>query len=410
VSKRGLRPLTNDSRSAGAGRPRRASASAEAFDEVCATLASRLRARFPELEAKLAALIDGISKPDEVPDPIYLDSLHGVRTAFLEYAVDVIEFGERRAPDVPPALRAGARLAARSGVALDTLLRRYSAGNAFIGDALLEEAEHAEVPPSALRRLLHRQATLFGHLLEAASEEHVREAKNRPTASGAWRHAYIEGLLVGRMPNRGVELDYDLDGHHVGLMARGEGAHEVMRELAKTLDRRLLAGRLEEEPVWACWLGGRSPLEAEQALQALGEVALDQMVVAVGEPGEGLSGWRLSHRQAKAALPIAQRRGQHIVRYADVAVLASILRDDLGTISLRQLYLEPLESGRDGGKVARETLRAYFATERNISSTAAALGVDRRTVTNRIRAIEELFGRPLSDFATDLETALRLAD
>jgi DNA-binding PucR family transcriptional regulator len=55
-------------------------------------------------------------------------------------------------------------------------------------------------------------------------------------------------------------------------------------------------------------------------------------------------------------------------------------------------------------------MRAYFSTERNISSTAAALGVDRRTVSNRIRAIEELFGRPLSDFATDLETALRLAD
>ncbi len=55
--------------------------------------------------------------------------------------------------------------------------------------------------------------------------------------------------------------------------------------------------------------------------------------------------------------------------------------------------------------MARETLRAYFAADRNISSTAAALGVDRRTVTNRIRAIEDLFGRPLKDFATDLETA-----
>ncbi|HWC47817.1 MAG TPA: helix-turn-helix domain-containing protein, partial [Solirubrobacterales bacterium] len=93
----------------------------------------------------------------------------------------------------------------------------------------------------------------------------------------------------------------------------------------------------------------------------------------------------------------------------DVAVLASLLRDDLGATSLRQLYLEPLESMRDGGKAARETLRAYFATQRNVSSTAAALGVDRRTVTNRLRAVEELFGRPLADFATDLEMALRLA-
>ena len=60
--------------------------------------------------------------------------------------------------------------------------------------------------------------------------------------------------------------------------------------------------------------------------------------------------------------------------------------------------------------MGRETLRAYFASGRNISSTAAALGVDRRTVTNRIRAIEDLFGRPLGDFATELETALRLDD
>jgi DNA-binding PucR family transcriptional regulator len=132
------------------------------------------------------------------------------------------------------------------------------------------------------------------------------------------------------------------------------------------------------------------------------------MIVTVGEPGEGLSGWRLSHRQAKAALPIAERRGEAVLHYADVVLLTSILRDDLVATSLHQLYLEPLETTPDGGKAARETLRAYFAAERNISSTAAALGVDRRTVTNRLRAIEELFGRPLKDIAAELETALRL--
>jgi DNA-binding PucR family transcriptional regulator len=207
-----------------------------------------------------------------------------------------------------------------------------------------------------------------------------------------------------------VELGYDLDGHHLGLMAKGEGTREAMRELAKRLGRRLLAERSEEEPAWTCWLGGRQPLAAEEALRALGEVSLDGVVVALGEPGEGISGWRLSHRQAKAALAIAERRGLTVLRYVDVAVLISILRDDLGTTSLRQLYLEPLERGRDGGKAVRETLRAYFATKRNITSTAAALGVDRRTVANRIRAVEELFGRPLEDFATDLEVALRLTD
>jgi hypothetical protein len=367
-----------------------------------------MRTRFPELIASLATLVEGISNSRKVAE--YLDSLHATRTEVLDYIVEVIALGERRAPDIPPAVPAAARLAARTGVPLDSVLRRYAAANAFVGDILVEEAELARVSPSALRRLLHRQATTFDRLHEAVSEEYVREAESRPTTTAGWRHDHIEGLLAGRLPSGDVELDYDLDGHHLGLMAKGEGAHAAMRELAKRLDRRLLASRPDEEPIWSCWLGGRNPLETDRALRALGEIALGQVVVAVGEPGEGLSDWRFSHRQAKAALPIAERRGQRVVRYADVAVLASILHDDVGAISLRRLYLEPLERARDDGKVARETLRAYFATERNISSTAAALGVDRRTVTNRIRAIEELFGRPLSDFATDLETALRLAD
>lgn len=386
----------------------------EGSHEVSATLGARLRARFPEMEAGLANLVEN-SDPRDAADPLYrdyLDSLRANRPAVLEYAVQVIEGGERRAPEVPAAVFTAARLAARAGVPLDAVLRRYSAGHAFAGDIIVEEAERAEVSSSDLRRFLHRQATIFDRLHEAVSEEYVREAKSRPATSAEWRREYIKELLAGRQPSGEVELGYDLDGHHIGLMAQGEGAAEAMRELAKRLGRRLLADRREEGLTWACWLGGRRALGVEEALRVLDEddVPSSSVVVTLGEPGEGISGWRLSHRQARATLPIAERRGRSPLRYADVAVEASILRDDLGTTSLRQLYLEPLEGMRDGGRAARETLRAYFATERNSSSTAAALGVDRRTVTNRIRAVEELFGRPLQDFATDLEVALRLAD
>lgn len=393
------------------GPSHRAPASARFFDQVAPTLGARLRARFSELEGELANLVEDVN-PRDAADPLYLDyldSLRANRPAVLEYAVQVIEDGERRAPEVPAAVFTAARLAVRAGVPLDAVLRRYSAGHAFAGDVLVEEAERAEVSSSDLRRILHRQATVFDRLHEAVTEEYAREARSRPTTTAEWRREYIEQLLAGRQPSGEVELGYDLNGNHVGLVAQGEGGHEAMRELAKRLGRRLLADRPGEEPVWACWLGGSRPLGAEEVLRALGDVPSDSVVVTVGEAGEGISGWRLSHRQARAALAIAERRGQSPLRYADVAVEASILRDDLGTTSLRQLYLEPLEGMRDGGRAARETLRAYFATERNISSTAAALGVDRRTVTNRIRAVEELFGRPLRDFETDLEIALRLA-
>jgi len=391
-----------------AGQPGRASAAAGS-DGAFAALASRLRERLPELEAAIATRVEAISDPREVADPTYLHSLHSALAATLDYALAALEHGARRTPDVPPALLAEARLAARSGVSLDTLLRRYLTGNALLGDCLIEEAERGQVPAAALRSMLRKQATLFDRLVEAVSEEHAREAKSWPSSSAERRRECVKSLLAGELVDR-PELGYDLDGHHLALMARGEGSPEALRTLAGKLDRRLLAVRREEEPVWACWLGGQRPLEVEPTLRTLGEISLDRMFVTVGEPGEGLSGWRLSHRQAKAALPIAERRGQTVLRYADVSLVASILRDDLIATSLHQLYLEPLERARDGGEVARETLRAYFAAERNVSSTAAALGVDRRTVTNRIRAVEDLFGRPLNAFATELEIALRLGD
>jgi hypothetical protein len=256
---------------------------------------------------------------------------------------------------------------------------------------------------------LRRQATSFERLLEAVSEEHGREVKAWPSSTADRRRDIVKALLAGELVDHS-ELEYDLEGHHLALMAKGEGAPEVMGALAERLDRRLLAVCREEEPVWACWLGGRHPVESGIAIRALESIPLERVFVTIGEPGEGLAGWRLSHRQAKAALPIAERRAEASLRYADVILSVSILRDDLVAASLRQLYLDPLEATRDGGSVARETLRAYFAAERNVSSTAAALGVNRRTVTNRIRAIEDLYGRPLGEFATELEIALRLAD
>ncbi|HEX5593788.1 MAG TPA: helix-turn-helix domain-containing protein [Solirubrobacterales bacterium] len=374
-----------------------------------AVLAARLRERLPELQGAVATRIYAISDPREVADPGYLQGLDEAVNAAIEYRLGVLEGGEKQAPDVPAVLLAQARLDARDGVPLDTVLRRYFAGNALFGDFLVEEAERAEVPSAALRPLLAAQATFVDRLIAAVSEEHGREARNRPRSAAERRRETVKALLAGELVDYS-ELGYDLDAHHLALMAKGEGAEELVRGLAQALDRRLLAVQREEEPIVAAWLGGTRPLAAEEAMAALVAAAPDRVHVTVGEPGEGLAGWRFSHHQAKAALPIAVRRGKSVLRYADVAVLASITRDDLLATSLRRLYLEPLERMRDGGKEARRTLRAYFEAERNISSTAAALGVDRRTVRNRLRAIEELLGRPLTGSLAELEIALRLDD
>jgi hypothetical protein len=363
----------------------------------------------PEIQGAIATRIYAISDPRDVSDPAYLQGLNGAVAAAIEYRLAVLEAGERQAPPLPTVLLGQARLDARDRVSLDTVLRRYFAGNALFGDFLVEEAEREEVPSSELRLLLAAQATIGDRLIAAVSAEYAREEKNRPTTPAERRRETVKSLLEGELVDYS-ELGYDLDGHHLALMARGEGGEERMRTLAKGVDRRLLAVQREEGPTWACWLGGRRPMPAEKVVQALADDPAEGVFVTVGEPGEGISGWRFSHLQAKAALPIAERRGDPVLRYADVALLAAIAGDDLIATSLRQLYLAPLERARDGGKVARKTLRAYFDAERNVSATAAALGVDRRTVRNRLGAIEELLGRTLKGSVADLEIALRLDD
>jgi len=130
--------------------------------------------------------------------------------------------------------------------------------------------------------------------------------------------------------------------------------------------------------------------------------------LAIGEPARGFAGWRRTYRQAGAALPIALRSRRSYVRYGEVAVLASILRDDLLIFTLREQYLAPLASERDGGEALRGTLRAYLAAERNTTSTAAALGVSRQTVVNRLHTVEERLGRQIKNSIAELEAALQI--
>lgn len=385
---------------------RRAGGRRRPLDGGGTELAARLRERLPELEVAIATRVYAISDPHDVADPAYLQGLNAALAAAVDHRLTVLEAGERHAPAVPPVLIAQARLDARDGVSLDTVLRRYFAGNTVFGDFLVEEAERAEVPNSTLRRLLGAQATLGDRLLAAVSAEHAREAKNRPSSAAERRRECVKSLLAGELVDHS-ELGYDLDAHHLGLMAKGEGSPEVMRVLAERLDRRLLAVCREEEPVWACWLGGRDPLEVEQALRVLRDIRPEGILITLGEPAERLPGWRFSHRQAKAALPIAERSGQPLVRYSDVTLLASILRDDLAIASLRRLYLAPLEGGRDGDNL-RIALKAYFQAGRNVSSAAAALGLNRRTLSKRLQAAERVLGRPLESLAADLEIALSL--
>jgi hypothetical protein len=373
--------------------------------EARVELAARLRSRQAEIERGAMTRVRAIADPADIEDPEYAESVRAAVGAAVDYGLAGVEGGEEGAGPVPTLLPEQARMAARIGIGLETVLRRYFAGYTLLGDFIIEEAERdAAIGGASLKRLLRVQASLFDRMVAVVSEGYGREQRGRRNTEQR-RAEHVRRLLDGE-PLDTSDLEYDFGGHHLGAVAAGPGATAALRQLASSLNRRLLLAA-SGRTVWA-WLGSRHPADVEELDDVLASTWPSQVSLAVGEPAEELPGWRLTHRQARAALPIALRGPQPFVRYAEVAVLASILQDDLLTTSLREIYLRPLAQERGGGHTARETLRAYFGADRNVSSAAAALGASRRTVTNRLRAIEERLGRSLSAMGSDLEAALSI--
>jgi hypothetical protein len=371
-------------------------------DELCA----RLRSRQPEIEAAVANRVGAITDPNEIIGADYASGMRGALATAIGYGLSALEVGERRSPAVPPALSAQARVTARSGVAIETVLGRYLAGYTLLLDFTIEEADASDLPKFILRDLLRGQGAVFERLIAEVSEEFRREAAGRLISSEQQRADRVRRLLAGELIDS-TDLPYELDDWHIGAVAAGAGAAEALNELARLLDRRPLLVPRDDGTIWG-WLGCRREVDQEETYERIAEEWPGEMRLALGEPAKGRAGWRLSHRQATMAFPLARSDCRPMVRYGEVALDASILQDDLLTASLRQLYLDPLAAESDGGRSLRDTLRAYFAAERNVSSTSAALGIGRQTVRKRLQRVEASLGRDISSCAGELEVALRL--
>jgi hypothetical protein len=385
----------------------------ESGADARAVVVARLRARRDELVQAIFERVSGDAFDRAgTHDAEYVAGLRAAVEAAVEYVLTGVEHGEAWVGQVPAVALEQARRAARIGVSVDTVLRRYVVGHTLLGDLVMEEADRGErdgeIPPAqrgAVRDALRTQAAGAERLLQAIAAAHADELTRAGSSSEQRRHEQVQRLLAGGAV-AGSELSYELGGWHLGAIVAGRGALQAVRELAASVDRRLLSVADRQERVWV-WLGGRERWDLERAIVRAAPAA-DGLIFALGEPARGIEGWRQTHRQAQAALVVALRRPQKFTRYADVALLATALKDELLARALIDTYIAPLEDPRGGDPVLRQTLRAYLAAERSVSSTAVALGVVRKTVENRLRTIEEKLGRTLHPCPAELEVALEL--
>lgn len=386
-------------------------ASVSSCERARIELVERVRSRRAELEeAILARIRQGASSSAGAEDAEYLAGLRLAVSAAIDHGLVGVEHGEEGAEEAPPEVTAQARRAARVGVSVDTVLRRYVLGSNLLGDFLMRESASVELADGGetLRDMLSAQANVLDNLLARITEEYARELERIGRSPEQRRAERVRRLLAGGHCET-AELGYELEAWHVGAIASGPDAAELLRHIARELGGRLLCVSCGEGAVWG-WFGGVRPPAHRVLERALAARDTADTSLALGEPASGLEGWRITHLQAQAAMRVALRCPRPVTRYADVALLASVLRDDALAGSLVEIYLAPLGSRRNGGGILRETLRAYFAAEHNASSAASALGVTRHTVQNRLRTIEERLGHALRTRQAELEVALRLEE
>jgi PucR-like helix-turn-helix protein/diguanylate cyclase with GGDEF domain len=367
-------------------------------------IARRLSDRRREIEQLTLTRVYGIAEP---PGAAELDYLHGLReavSAAVDFGLEVLSRGVDRPPPLPAALLVQARLAARNGVTLDVVLRRYFSGYALFTSFVFEEMQKVEVQGST--GLLQGNVSQFERLIGAIAEEYQREVAAAVESTPELQAGLVERLLAGEVIDVGP-LAYDVHSnwHLAMIFSDHEGAGEALHALAEGLDCRLLHVRPRTGPSWA-WLGRRRSFVPAE-VQAEIEKAVKRQPIAVGHPARGLAGWRLSHRQARAIHPVVQRRGE-VLSYAEAGLVITMAKDDVLVASLHQLYIEPLSCGRDSGEGLKETVRAYLAAGRNISSAASALQVNRQTVRTRLRTVEDKIGRSLDECGAEIEIALRI--
>jgi hypothetical protein len=384
------------------------SGSAASIDSQRAGVAVRMRDCRPEIVQAVRARSETLLESVRGLDPEFMDAQRAAVTAAVDYGIEAVEFGEAHCRQVPAIFHTQARLNARSAVSLDMMMRRYFAGYVLLGDFLMREVDQCSLNGAALQCIMRDTAAVFDRLISTVAEEYQREARGLVSSPDERMAARVRALLKGELLEA-ADIAYEFDAWHLGAVAIGGCATDALRELGRHLDRRLLLVSSEDETVWA-WFGGRRPIESETLDAVLASVWPDESSLALGESGRGLAGWRLTHRQAQAVLPVVKRTESGWVSYADSALLASVLQDELLIGSLQERYLAPLASERDGGTTLRETLRAFFSSNRNVSSAAALLGVNRHTVANRLRIVEERVGRPLDSSGAEIEAALRLHD
>jgi PucR C-terminal helix-turn-helix domain len=310
-----------------------------------------------------------------------------------------------RLPDIDATLIV---MAARVGD-LSSLMTGYRFAQMALWGSWFELIEVSGGDEEVKHELLRHGSQYFfqyADLVNRYMAEGYQRSVERAAAHGEHQRFQALKTLLEVDPISGSHLDLDLNQHHLGCVAWGEGADLAVRRLASLLGRLAeLTLRLHNN--WWGWISGSDPLDKSQRETLRRFDPGPGIRLAFGLEGFGEAGFRATNHQALRAQWVAPP-GPAVIRYEDVAVEALATEAESDARAFVAHELRGIDDPSAASARLRETLGAYFAAELNAASAGAALAVHHQTVTNRLRVIEERIGHPLGPRNLELAVALRL--
>lgn len=387
------------------------------MDELTDALYERLAASIHELQG----------------DAPILELLRASIASNLETLVDIMRY-DIAIDDVssPPAAEEYARRLAQRGISSTALVRAYRLGQQLVLSWAFEEIARDEEDPHVSYAAAQGFAELTFRYVDSISEQVVGEYEaerekwlaNRNTVRAAVLKELVAGDAVD-VAAAEAALGYRLRQHHLGVLmwtvdlASSAGA---LRQLERVLLQLGKATGASGQPLFfptdrtTAW--GWIPLGRVDddevpllALQEIVEHADPGLHAAIGTPGSGARGFRITHIEAARAQQVALAAKSAALRltsftHPEVRAAAMLAFDLDEARRLVVKALGPLAADSDSMVRLRDTLRVFLAEKGSYTATADRVHLHKNTVRYRVdKAIEER-GRPLDDERLELELAL----
>jgi DNA-binding PucR family transcriptional regulator len=240
-------------------------------------------------------------------------------------------------------------------------------------------------------------------------------------SAAAVRAETVRALLAGEafdLTAAETRLRYRLDRPHLGFVVWSEDERETGSSLAALeragagLAAALGGGDPLLVPIGPMLLAGWVPGAAVPSDPAgLAGLPVPGTAAAIGSQGEGVEGFRRSHREALQARRVARLLSPEpagTTLYADVRLVALATADLELAHEFAGSMLGSLAGDDDEVRKLAATLRAYLECNMSPRRAGERLGIHENTVKNRVAAARERLPDRLDGNASEVLVALKL--